>query len=59
VIFLFRHFAANPGEIESDYGLAADEPARRAADFVSGMTDRYAIRVASGLGCADALDWRP
>ena len=59
VIFLFRHFATRPAEIESDYGLPEDEPPRRAADFVSGMTDRYAIRLAASLGCEDAQGWRP
>ncbi len=58
VIFLFRHFAAHPGHIESDYGLPDDPPARRAADFVSGMTDRYAIRLARELGSPDAAGWR-
>jgi dGTPase len=59
VIFLFRHFAAHPEQIESDYGLPGDPPERRAADFVSGMTDRYAIRVAAALGNRDAQGWRP
>ncbi|MGD9934779.1 MAG: deoxyguanosinetriphosphate triphosphohydrolase [Dehalococcoidia bacterium] len=58
VIFLFRHFERTPDAIESDYCLPDDPPSRRAADFVSGMTDRYAIRLASELGCADAQDWR-
>jgi dGTPase len=59
VVFLFRHFAAHPEEIESDYGLPGDPPERRAADFVSGMTDRYAIRLAAALGSVDARGWRP
>lgn len=58
VVFLFRHFERQPEAIESDYCLAEDPPARRAADFVSGMTDRYAIRLASRLGCEDARGWR-
>lgn len=57
VIFLFQHFVANPEGISRDYSLASDPVERRAADFVSGMTDRYAIRLAAGLGCADAEPW--
>ncbi len=57
VTFLFHHFVAHPGQISSDYSLAADPVERRAADFVSGMTDRYAIRTAAGLGCTDADRW--
>jgi len=58
VHFLFHHFAAHADEIESSYCLPDDAAARRAADYVSGMTDRYAIRVAAALGCAEAQDWR-
>lgn len=54
---LFDHFSRNPGAIESGFCLADDPPERRAADFVSGMTDRYAIRVARALGCSDAEGW--
>ena len=50
VIFLFRHFAANPEGISPDFSLAHDPVERRAADFISGMTDRYAIRMARDLG---------
>jgi dGTPase len=57
VRFLFEHYARRPEGIESDYVLAGDPPERRAADFVSGMTDRYAIRRARELGCEDARDW--
>ena len=57
VIFLFRHFVAHPEGISRDYSLATDAVERRAADFVSGMTDRYAIRLAADLGSADAERW--
>jgi dGTPase len=55
--FLFRHFEAHAGEIASDWCLADDPPWRRAADYVSGMTDRYAIRLARELGCTEAAGW--
>lgn len=58
VTFLFHHFVEHPGGISADFSLADDPIERRAADFVSGMTDRYAIRLAAELGCPDAVDWR-
>ena len=58
VLFLFRHFLAHPEGISSDFSLAGDPLDRRAADYVSGMTDRFAIRLARDLGCPDAEGWR-
>lgn len=57
VKFLFHHFERNPAEVSEGFALPGDPPARRAADFVSGMTDRYALRVARDLGCAEAAAW--
>lgn len=57
VKFLYRHFVQHPGEVSEGFALAGDPPERRAADFVSGMTDRYALRVARELGCAEAAAW--
>ena len=54
VVFLFHHFVAHPDEISPDFSLAQDPIARRAADYVSGMTDRFAIRLARELGSAEA-----
>lgn len=54
VAFLFEYFAANPGQIESDYQLHDDPPIRRAGDFVSGMTDHYAMDMALRLGFPEA-----
>lgn len=58
VVFLFRHFVENPDGISPDYSLAGDPVERRAADYVSGMTDRFALRLARELGCADAMGWK-
>ncbi|MBK9546093.1 MAG: deoxyguanosinetriphosphate triphosphohydrolase [Dehalococcoidia bacterium] len=58
VTFLFRHFVAHPEGISTDYSLPDDPVERRAADYVSGMTDLFAIRVAKELGCEQALGWR-
>jgi len=50
VRLLYQHFAGHPEEIRSDFVIAEDPPRRRAADYVSGMTDRYAIATAQRLG---------
>jgi dGTPase len=58
VTFLFEHFVAHPEGISPDYSLPDDPVERRAADYVSGMTDRFAIRLAAELGCAEAHGFR-
>ncbi|MBM3948767.1 MAG: deoxyguanosinetriphosphate triphosphohydrolase [SAR202 cluster bacterium] len=46
---LYRRYCANPDEIPQEYRLAHGTGQRAVADWVSGMTDRYAIRVAEEL----------
>ena len=46
---LYRHFEAYPEQI-AGWSLPDDPPWRRAADYVSGMTDGYAVRTAERLG---------
>jgi dGTPase len=46
---LFRHYEAHPDEI-AGFSLPGDPPWRRAADYVSGMTDVYASQRARALG---------
>jgi dGTPase len=44
---LFTAFMAEPGLLPPDYQVAAADPAvraRKVADYIAGMTDRYAIR---------------
>jgi len=48
---LYRYYEANPDQIPG-YSLPDDPPWRRAADYVSGMTDGYATRRARALGVA-------
>ncbi len=57
VLFLFEHFVRHPEGISPDFSIASDPVERRAADYVSGMTDRYAVRLARELGNADAEGW--
>ena len=44
---LFRHFTAVPADMPAewahDIGIGRDARARRVADFIAGMTDRYAL----------------
>jgi dGTPase len=58
VLFLFAHFLKHEEGISSEYARPDDRPERRAADYVSGMTDRFAIRLARDLGCTDAIGWK-
>lgn len=46
---LFTYYEARPEEIEG-FSLESDPPWRRAADYVSGMTDGYALHRAAMLG---------
>lgn len=57
VHFLFDYFAGHPDAMASDFRIPGDPVARQAADFISGMTDRYALRLARDLGCVEAQDW--
>ncbi|MBL8308308.1 MAG: deoxyguanosinetriphosphate triphosphohydrolase [Rubrivivax sp.] len=40
---LFEAYRAAPGEMPEDFA-AADDPARAVADYIAGMTDRFALR---------------
>ncbi|MBM4415678.1 MAG: deoxyguanosinetriphosphate triphosphohydrolase [Chloroflexi bacterium] len=51
VAALFAHYRAHPEQIEG-WSLPGDPPWRRAADWVSGMTDGFATRRAEALGLA-------
>ncbi len=42
---LFLFFKDNPDKIRSSWTREEDTPERRAADFISGMTDRYALEL--------------
>lgn len=45
LVDLFEYFAAHPDEVPAEYRLHDDPLDVQVADFVSGMTDRYAVRV--------------
>ncbi len=50
VRFLFEYHRDNPQEIESDFVIGGDPAWRRAADYVAGMTDGFALAAAERLG---------
>ena len=41
---LFQHFLDHPDEMPEEYHRAPGDAATRVADYISGMTDRFAIR---------------
>jgi dGTPase len=45
LIFLFDYFVKNPDKMPPEYNLSEDPVERRVADYVSGMSDQYAILI--------------
>ncbi|HUF53947.1 MAG TPA: deoxyguanosinetriphosphate triphosphohydrolase [Dehalococcoidia bacterium] len=50
VRLLYRHYLERPDEIESAFVIPDDPPWQRAADYVAGMTDGFAMATAERLG---------
>ena len=46
---LYRHYVEHSEEVQSDFVISSDPPWRRAADYVAGMTDRFALEAAERL----------
>jgi dGTPase len=46
---LYRYFAEHPDRVPPDYSVRGEEPHQVALDYVSGMTDSYALRVADAI----------
>jgi dGTPase len=46
---LFRHYLADPGALPPPFSEEPEEAGRRAADYVAGMTDQFALRAAAAL----------
>ncbi len=50
---LFRHFHAHPGDLPEEHRVRFEEQGERAlADYLAGMTDRFALKEARRLGIA-------
>jgi dGTPase len=41
---LFDHFLEHPDQMPPEYHQAPGDPPTRVADYIAGMTDRYALR---------------
>jgi dGTPase len=52
---LYGHYSAHPDEIDSGFVIADDPDWRRAADYVAGMTDGYALATAARLGAPPVI----
>jgi dGTPase len=55
--FLFEYYVQRPGELPEGFSLPDDPIRQRVADYISGMTDPFAIRLAATLGCEPAKEW--
>ena len=55
---IFRHYAENPGELPEDYRRIASEDGlkRAVCDYVSGMTDKYAIYIYGEIYIPDSWE---
>jgi dGTPase len=49
VEFLYRYFNGHPDRLPAEYRLHADTVARGTVDYIAGMTDQYALRLAEEL----------
>jgi dGTPase len=47
---LYNYYLEHPEEVQSDFVIPTDPPWRRAADYVAGMTDGFALALAERLG---------
>ncbi len=50
VIFLWKYFIKHAKKLPAEYRRHADTVERGAADYIAGMTDQYALRLAGELG---------
>lgn len=55
--YLFNYYVEQPEQLPEGFSLPADPLRLRVADYISGMTDRFAIRLAASLGCKPAEQW--
>ncbi len=49
VRFLYLYYAENGARLPPEYRRHGDSAARMAADYVAGMTDQYALKMAEDL----------
>jgi len=49
VRFLYHHLTQHPESLPAEYLSYSDSPERRVVDYIAGMTDQYALRLADEL----------
>lgn len=49
VRLLYKYFARHNDKLPAEYRLSSDDAERRIVDYIAGMTDQYALRVAAEL----------
>ena len=49
VRFLYNHFNKHEDKLPAEYRLHSDTTERRVVDYIAGMTDQYAMRLAEEL----------
>ncbi len=59
VEYLYDHFLSHPDEVPEEYGLHGGSAERAALDYISGMTDRFAVLTAEALkpGISENTFW--
>ena len=53
VRLLYNYFTAHEEKLPPEYRLGNDDRQRRVVDYIAGMTDRYAIRIAEEMSLLD------
>jgi len=53
---LYEYFLENENGLPAEFLMASDQKERRVVDYIAGMTDQYAIRLAQDLKLIPA-DW--
>ena len=53
---LYQHFMENPDRLPGEYA-GADDVERRVVDYIAGMTDNYALRLAQENGILSPQHW--
>jgi dGTPase len=51
VRWLYQYYCEHAEELPRGWSVPSDPIERQVVDFISGMTDRYALRTAAALGC--------
>ncbi|MBF8267036.1 MAG: putative deoxyguanosinetriphosphate triphosphohydrolase [Dehalococcoidia bacterium] len=60
--FLYDHFNSHPEEIPQEYHIREEPAPRMAVDYISGMTDHFALRLAERIQpgiTAGLASWQP